>query len=358
MTSLTRLRDLVDVVVGVDTHVKTHTAAIIDAKTGGVIDDVTVSATAAGYQQLIDFADEHSESRVWAIEGTSSHGCGLTRLLHSRQELIVELDRPKREKRRNGVKSDRADAIRAGREALSRDRLGTPRGTGDRQALAVLVAARRTAVDAAGDAGRQILGLLIAAPEPLRARFAGLTSKAIIAAAGKLRDQPGADTETRRTITVLRLLARRHHTLTAEAAEQHRAIHTLVTAWRPDLLSQPGIGPISAAALLCAWSHPGRIHNEAAFAMLAGAAPIPASSGDTIRYRLNRFGDRRLNRALHTIVITRMRHHQPTRDYVARRTTDGKTRKEIKRCLKRYLARDLFRQLENPPQPEPAAPRP
>jgi transposase len=347
MTSLTRLRDLVDVVVGVDTHTETHTAAIVDAKTAGVIEDLTVPATSSGYQELVEWVDAHTDARAWAVEGTSSHGCGLARLLADRHELVVELDRPVRAKRRHGVKSDKDDAIRAAREALSRDKLGTPRSIGDRQALAVLLAGRRSAVQAAGDAARQLIALIVAAPEPLRAKFAGLTTTAKLAHAAELDTESTGDAETRTTMTVLRCLADRHRALTAEAATHQRAILAIVEAWRPDLLAQHGVGAINAATILCAWSHPGRIHSEAAFAMLGGVAPIPASSGQTTRHRLNRFGDRGLNRVLHMVVTVRMRTHQPTRDYIARRTAEGKTPREIRRCLKRYIARDLYRLLEH-----------
>jgi len=136
--------------------------------------------------------------------------------------------------------------------------------------------------------------------------------------------------------------------LTAEAADLEKQILAIVRAWRPDLLNQFGVGPIVAATVMCAWSHPGRVHSEAAFAMLAGAAPIPANSGQvTTRYRLNPYGDRQLNRALHTIVITRTAGDPDTRAYIARRTAQGKTNREIKRCLARYVARDLYRLLEN-----------
>ena len=144
--------------------------------------------------------------------------------------------------------------------------------------------------------------------------------------------------------------ARRFRTLTKEALEHRKAILAIVRSWRPDLLEQLGVGPIVAATVLCAWSHPGRIHSEAAFAMLAGVAPIPANSGQvTNRYRLNHYGDRQLNRALHTVVQSRIRYHDTTRAYVARRTTEGKTGREIKRCLSRYIARDLYRLLESGP---------
>ncbi len=159
-------------------------------------------------------------------------------------------------------------------------------------------------------------------------------------------------TESATTAVTLRTLARRSLALTAEAAELEKQILAIVRAWRPDLLDQFGVGPIVAATVLCAWSHPGRVRSEAAFAMLAGAAPIPANSGQvTTRYRLNRYGDRQLNRALHVVVLSRQRYHAPTKAYTERRTTNGKTPRDIRRCLKRYIARDLYRLLEHGPSP-------
>ena len=146
----------------------------------------------------------------------------------------------------------------------------------------------------------------------------------------------------------LRALGERSRGLRAEAREHERAILALVRAWRPDLLARFGVGPIVAARVLCAWSHPGRVRSAAAFAMLAGTAPVPASSGQTVRHRLNRFGDRRLNQALHVVVVHRLRLDPTTQAYAARRTAEGKTPKEIRRCLAHYVARQLFRQLEGP----------
>ena len=349
---MTSLSEIVEVVIGVDTHVRTHSAAAVDARTGGVLGEVTVEATPEGYQALVDFAGAHSLLRAWAVEGTGGHGAGLARLLARRYELVLELDRPERARRRNGAKSDPLDAIRAAREALSRAKLGTPRSAGQRQALSVLLAARRSAVQAGTDAQRQLFSLVIAAPEQLRERFRGQTLPAMTRLAARPRISPRWDLETATTARVLRDLARRALELSDEAARHEKDILAIVRSWRPDLLAQPGIGPIIAAVVLCAWSHPGRIRSEAAFAMLAGAAPIPASSGQTTtRHRLNRYGDRQLNRALHTAVLCRLRYDPTTQAYAKRRTTEGKTSREIKRCLKRYLARDLYRLLENPSQP-------
>jgi transposase len=349
---MTSLSEIAEVVIGVDTHVATHSAAVVDARTGGVLGELTVQATPKGYQQLVDFAGEHSGLRAWAVEGTGGHGAGLARLLARRYELVLELDRPERARRRNGAKPDPLDAIRAAREALSRAKLGTPRSTGQRQALSVLLAARRSAVQAGTDAQRQMFSLVIAAPECLRQRFRGHKLPAMLRLAARLRISARWDAETATTARVLRDLARRALELRGEAARHEKDILALVRSWRPDLLAQPGIGPIVAATILCAWSHPGRIRSEAAFAMLAGAAPIPATSGQaTTRHRLNRYGDRQLNRALHTAVLSRLRYHPATQAYATRRTTEGKTPREIKRCLKRYLARDLYRLLETQPNP-------
>lgn len=351
LTDPTDLREAIDIVIGVDTHVATHTAAAVDARTGGIIDQITVDTTTEGYAALVEFADAHGVLRMWAIEGTGSHGAGLTRHLAERDEVIVELDRPVRAKRRNGAKSDALDAVRAAREALARPQLGTPKAGGDRQALSVLVAVRRSAVLAATDARRQLFSLVMTAPEQIRVKFRGAAGMRLVTVAAGLRIQPSWDAETSTTVVALRSLARRVKDLTDEAAVHERAIAELVRGWRPDLLAQPGIGPITAAVILCAWSHPGRIRSEAAFAMLAGVAPISANSGQTTtRWRLNRSGDRQLNCALHTIALSRIRYDDRTRGYIERRTSQGKTTREARRCLKRYIARDLYRLLENPPQ--------
>jgi len=312
------LADLVELVIGVDTHKHTHTAAVVTAATGAVVAQATVAATPAGYRQLLKLAGQEPGQRVWAIEGTGGYGAGLTRFLAAHNERVVELDRPKRVARRHGAKSDPIDAIRAAREALGRDQLAQPRAAGQRAALAVRLTARRSAVQAATDAQRQLHALVVAAPDPLRTRLRGLTTARLVATCGRLRQQAAWDPETAATAASLRALARRIQLLDAEIAEHTRAITTLVRAWRPDLLSRTGVGPILAATVLCAWSHPGRCGSDAAFAMLGGAAPIPASSGQTVRVRLNRSGDRHLNQALHLIVLTRLRYDPATRAYATR----------------------------------------
>jgi transposase len=343
------LADTVELVIGVDTHKDTHTAAVVTASTGAVIAQATVAATPAGYRRLLALADQQPGQRVWAIEGTGGYGAGLTRFLHAHAEQVVELDRPKRAARRHGAKSDPLDAIRAAREALGRDQLAQPRAPGHRAALSVRLTARRSAVQATTDAQRQPHALVVAAPEPLRGRLRRLTTPRLVSTCGRLRLRADLDPETAATAASLRALARRIQLLNAEIADHTRAITTLVRAWRPDLLTPCGVGPIVAAVMLCAWSHPGRCGSDAAFAMLGGAAPIPASSGQTVRVRLNRSGDRQLNQALHLIVLTRLRYDPATRTYAQRRRAEGKTNREIKRCLVRYVARQIYRLLEAQP---------
>jgi transposase len=316
---------------------------------GAELESTTEPTDPDGYQAIVDLADRHPGLRVWAIEGCGGYGAGLARFLIERGEWVIELDRPARPARRNGAKSDPIDAVRAARDALTRTDLAEPRSDGERAALAVRLTARRSAVESSRIAQQQLHALVIAAPETLRSRFRHTTTTEMVRRCAQLRINSRWDITTRETATVLRALARRIQTLTSEARDHDHAILALVRSWRPDLLDQTGVGPFVAAVVLCAWSHPGRVRTEAAFAMLAGTAPIPASSGQTIRHRLNRSGDRQLNRAIHTIVLCRLRHDPTTRAYAERRRAEGKTGREIRRCLKRYVTRQLYRQLENPP---------
>ncbi|MEU1807504.1 IS110 family RNA-guided transposase [Micromonospora aurantiaca (nom. illeg.)] len=348
---MSMLADLVEIVIGVDTHKDTHTAALLDTRTGAVLARATVSADPDGYAELVALAEQHSGLRAWALEGSGGYGAGLARHLTDAGEMVVELDRPQRPARRSGAKSDPIDAERAARDALARTQLAQPKTGAQRAALQVRLTARRAAVEASADAQRQLHALVITAPEVVRARFRGQSTRIMLTTATRLRPTTNAGVEVFTSSTVLRDLARRIRFLEAEATAHEKAIRAIVRSWRPDLLDLTGVGPIVAATVLTAWSHPGRCRNDAAFAMLAGVAPIPASSGKTIRYRLNRSGDRQLNRALHTVVLTRLQRDEGTQAYADRRRAEGKTDREIKRCLKRYVARDLYRRLETPPQP-------
>ena len=340
------LEGKVDHVIGVDTHRDTHAAAILD-RNGGLVAQLEVPSSQAGCGTLLRFvAERTADRRCWALEGTGCYGAGLASFLADQGEWVVEVDRPKRPRGRNGAKSDPLDAIRAGREALSREHLACPRQRGHREALRVLQLTRSGAVKVAADARRQLKALLVIAPQPLRQALRGGTWLVQARACAALQAEPAASVEERATMRALRLTAARALAAHAEAEALEKELRALVKAMAPVLLVQPGVGPITAAQVLISWSHPGRLRSEAAFAMLAGVAPIEASSGRVVRHRLNRGGDRQLNRALHTIVMIRQRFHQPTRGYVTRRTGQGKTQREIRRCLTRTVARQLYRLLE------------
>jgi transposase len=214
-----------------------------------------------------------------------------------------------------------------------------------------LVAARAGAVNAKRAAFCQLRDLLITTPQPLRSQLRPLSRARLLRRLAATRPQRHHEPELRGTLLALRALAGRVQQLTLEERELAEEIEKLISALAPQLLTQPGIGPLLAAQIVLSCSHPGRLASEAAFARLAGAAPIPASSGQTIRYRLDRGGDRQLNRALHQIVLTRRRIHRPTIDYIERRVREAKSRRDATRCLKRYLARNLYRLLEHPPTP-------
>ena len=343
------LADQVDYVVGVDPHRDVHALAVVEVRTGAVVLEAVVGADAAGYRRALDLARTHAVGRrAFAVEGSGSFGAGLTRFLTAQGEAVYEVGRLRRE-RRSGGKTDALDAIRAARVVLAQDHPAKPRASGEREALRALMAARDGAVNARRAALCQLRDLIVTAPEPLRSELRPLTRGRLVKRLTAVRPSRHRDVELRGTLYALRSLARRIEYSTAEERELESEISDLTRKLAPQLLNEPGVGTLAAAQLLLSWSHRGRVRNEAAFARLAGCAPVPASSGQTIRYRLDRSGDRQLNRARHMILVTRRRWHQPTIDYIARRRTDGKTSREETRCLKRYLARNLYRLLEHPP---------
>jgi transposase len=243
-------------------------------------------------------------------------------------------------------KDDLLDAVRIARAALASERLALPRSGERREALRLLLIARRSAVDVRREALGQLRGVIVTAPDALREELRGLPVQRLIVRCSRLRRSSSAPPDELATRLVLRSLARRIDAATSEAAELEHELLGHVRALAPALLDEPGVGPIVAAQLIVAWSHPGRLRSEAAFARLAGVAPVPASSGKTTRHRLSRGGDRQLNRALHTIVLHRRQHDTATKDYIARRIAEGKTRRDATRLLKRYLARHLYRLLQ------------
>jgi transposase len=338
--------------VGVDTHRDTLTAAAV-TRLGGVLAHLTTSADAAGYRRLLDFAHAQLPGRrCWAVEGTGSFGAGLAGFLQQHGEQVLEVGRPKRPASRSGAKSDALDAVRAAHEALGQDHLAIPWRRGEREALRVLLTTRRCATLArvAAIGGAQGADRRCPRGAAGRARAAAAPPARSGAAPVSAGDQAGR-WSTRPPCGRCGPPRERIQTLAAEADQLQAELTVLVTAVAPWLLEVPGVGPLSAAQVLVSWSHAGRFRSEAAFAALAGTNPIPASSGQVTRHRLNRGGDRQLNRALHTILLVRLRTDPDTRAYMARRTAQGKSRRDAKRCLRRVIARQLFRLLERYDRP-------
>ncbi len=347
VTDMATIAEEFNRVIGVDTHKATHTAAIVH-RNGAHQYTLTIAATPVGYAELFAHVDSEPGTRIWALEGCGSWGRGLFRWLDERGERVVEVERPKRPKRRMGIKDDASDALRCAREALTVRHAATPRADGKRDSIAALFAVRKLALAAAGDAERQMLSLANVAPEVIAEKLRGLSTLMTARTCAAARPANYRDASIRRYALAMQSVARRAIALRAESVMLEQELTTAIKEWRPDLLAQDGVGPIVAAVVLSAWSHPGRIRSEGAFAMLSGTAPIPASSGQTQRHRLNRQGDRQLNWALHVTAMWRMRSDERTRGYVERRRTEGKTDREIRRCLKRYIAREFFNLLEKP----------
>ena len=342
------LADELDYVIGVDTHLNEHVLAVLAAPAGAVIAKRAVRANARGYREALAFAAQHANgAHLWAIEGTGHYGAGLARFLSGRGEPVLEISRQPRGERRLRGKDDSLDAIRTARAALASETLALPRSGERREALRLLLIARRSAVDVRREALVQLRSVIVTAPERLREDLRGLPAGRLLERCSRLRRSGSMSVDELATRLVVRSLARRIEAATAEADELEREILAHVRALAPQLLDEPGVGPIVAAQVIVAWSHQGRVRSEAAFARLAGVAPLPASSGQTTRHRLSRGGDRQLNRALHTIVLHRRLHDPATKDYIAKRVAEGKSRRDATRLLKRYLARHLYRLLQD-----------
>jgi transposase len=330
------------VTIGVDTHKDSHVAAARD-QLGRRLATTQVAATRAGYAQLLAWAQGLGEPVAWGVEGTGSYGAGLARYLCGHGQRVLEVNRPDRQARRRRGKSDPVDADAAARAVQAGEATGIPKAQDGLVEMArALRVARQSAVKARTQAINAIKALLVTAPDELREQLAGLTITKLVRQAAAL-DPDTLTTPTAAAALALGGLARRCQHLDAEIAVLTARLDRLAATAAPKLRALLGVGPDSAAALLIAagdnWQ---RLHSEAAFAALCGSSPVEASSGKTRRHRLNQGGDRQANAALHRIVIVRLRWHQPTRDYLARRTTQGKSRKEIIRCLKRYVAREVF----------------
>jgi len=346
------LAELVDHVIGVDPDRDTITLAAVDARTSGVLATERFPATRTGYSDAMSWADDHGcgSERAWVIEGSASYGRGLTMALQNNDELVVDFDRPMRKASKDGAKTDALDAIRAAREALGRDKLNTPRaGDGVREAIRVHTVARAAAVRSRTAAINELKAMIVTAEEELRSVLRGLSTAKMVSRCSRFHESSARTVDQRCTRNAMRALARRVQFLDAEVADHDAALKELLDEAAPQLLAEVGVGYVTAAAFYLAWSHPGRCRSEAAYARLAGTAPIEVTSGQNQdRHRLCRGGDRQLNWALHLVTVTRQRCCPNTQEYMARRTSEGKTQRETTRCLKRYVARRIWRLLENP----------
>jgi transposase len=349
MVGIEGMETKVEVILGVDTHLDFHVAVVLD-HLGRRLGESSVPTTVKGYQGLLRWAEGFGPVRCVGVEGTSSYGAGLTRHLKARGIEVLEVERPKhrrRSSRSNLEKSDPSDAERAARTVLAGEASGVPKsGDGRVEMIRTLRAARLSAIKARTQAANQLQGLRVTAPEELRRRLRGLTTKELVSVAGRFRLADGPTDVPTATRFALRSVTRRYEALSKEIAELEAHLDRLVAQAAPELVSLPGIGTDNAATLLIvAGDNPQRLGSEASFASLCGVAPIEASSGKIVRHRLNRGGNREANRALYMICLARMRRDRRTQEYVARRTAEGKSKREIIRCLKRYVAREVYRVL-------------
>ena len=329
------------IAVGVDTHKHEHVARALDGL-GRVISGLQIKADLDGYLELVGWLRSLDDDVVVGIEGAGSYGAGLCELLLAEEIQVVEVERPRREDRRRG-KSDEIDALLAAKKVLAKDGLSAPRAGGTRQALQALLVAQRSCVSERTRLLNQLQALHTSAPVALRERVGPGNGRALVARLHRMRARQGAPEAEQLIFAVLRDLACRARELGARADAYKRELSRLIGSLDPTLLDEPGIGPISAAKLLAC--DPRRLKGEAAFARCNGTAPKPASSGETIRHRLSRGGDRQVNNALHTIARIRARHNEQTRAYLDRRISEGKTPREAMRALKRHLSRSLYKRL-------------
>jgi transposase len=335
-----------EVILGVDTHLDVHVAVALD-HLGRRLGELSVPTTAKGYERLVRWAEGFGTLRCAGVEGTSSYGAAITRYLRTAEIAVREVERPKRRHLHRSSKSDSRDAESAARAVLAGETAGEPKSADGRvEMIRALSTARRSALKSRTQAANQLQGLRVTAPEELLNRLRGLSTKELVSVAARFRLGDGPTDVPTATKFALRSVARRYETLSAEIDELDTQLDRLVGQVAPELVSLAGIGTENAATLLTvAGDNPQRLRSEASFASLCGVSPVEASSGKVVRHRLNRGGNREANRALYMICLARMRRDPRTRDYVARRTAEGKSKREIIRCLKRYLARETYRVL-------------
>jgi transposase len=347
-------QDVAEVVLGVDTHLDFHVAVVLD-HLGRRLGELKVQTTLKGYRELVCWAEGFGIVACAGVEGTGSYGAGLTRHLSAVGIAVVEAERPKRRHLRGNAKSDPIDAERAARAVLAGEAAGVPKSAdGEVEMIRTLRSARRSAVKARVQAANLLKAMLVTAPEALRRRLRNLPTKELVAVTARFR--LGEDPEDLEGATrfALRSVARRHEALSEEIAELDAQLKRLVADASPELVRLPGVGTNHAATLLIlAGDNPDHLKSEASFASLCGVSPVEASSGKVVRHRLNRGGNRDANRALHMICVVRMGSDRRTRSYVARRLAEGKSKWEIMRCLKRYIAREVYRILVSSAAAEP-----
>jgi transposase len=344
MTTMTQSAST-QVTVGVDTHLDVHVAVVKD-QLGRRLATASVATTPAGYAELLGWATQFGPVEAWGIEGTGSFGAALTRFLRAHGQVVVEVNRPDRAARRRRGKSDPLDAEAAARAAQAHQGSMPKAGDGLVEMIRLLRVARASAMKARTQAINALKALVVTAPDELREQLRALSAVRLVQTAARLEPGP-VTTPVAAARLGLRTLARRYQVLSAELTILDTELDRLTRAAAPKLVALFGVGSDSAGALLvAAGDNPERLRSNACFAMLCGASPIQASSGKTQRHRLNRGGDRQANAALYRIVIARLRHDQQTKDYVARRIREGKSKKEAIRCLKRYVAREVFAALQ------------
>ena len=337
---------IVEVTGGVDTHADNHMAAAVDHN-GGLLGVESFPASETGFEGLLAWLVGFGPVKQIGVEGTGSWGVGLTRFLHDEEIVVIEVDRPNRQKRRREGKSDPTDAVAAARAALSGEASVTPKTrNGSVEQIRVLMVARRSAREQRIQTLNQLRHLVFCAPEEIRIRFKDRPKMGLITEAANMRPHKGSDPVTYTTNLVIRNLAKRIKALNTEMAEIDRMLTGLIEDTAPELFELYGVGVDTAASLLVtAGDNPDRLHGEPSWAHLCGTTPLPASSRKVTRHRLNRGGDRQANAALYRIVLTRMSSHDQTRTYVARRRDEGLNTAEIMRCLKRYVARQTYKHL-------------
>jgi transposase len=329
-------------IVGVDTHRDEHVAVAID-HLGARLGDYRFPTTSAGYEGLDCWSRGLGEVVAFGIEGTGSFGAGLARYLAGRGRSVIEVSRPDRSTRRRLGKSDPVDAEMAARAVLAGVAKDSPKsGLDEVEMIRMLKIVKDSAIKARTQAINQMKALVVTAPVELRHKLVGLNVRRLVARCVRFR--PGELVAPLAAAKhALRMLARRHCQLTSEIESIDGEMVRLTAETAPALVDVFGVGPdVAATLLVTAGSNPERLRSEAAFAALCGVNPIPASSGRTNRHRLNRGGDRRANAALYRIVLVRLRYHEPTKEYMSRRTREGMTKAEIIRCLKRYVARQVY----------------